>query len=677
MIQHHFSNRCAPAFGLAGLVLTAACLDEEGTSSNLYVPATTVTVVHTVFVPTPGTVAPAPVNTVPAVILQPTAVPSAEPELLVSVASEERAVPILGGTLSIDGNGKALVVDPDRDQLSIVDVAAGSLERTIAFADGDEPGRLVENTSGSAFVVLRRGAAVAEIDVAEGVLLRRHAVCAAPRGIAYDAERDLVVVACFNGELALIAADGSSTRLQLNSDDLRDVVIESPYYLVSRFKGAQVLVVNPDTGVVHDVLSPHGFNEPSVGNLVPSAGFRLSPISSGRVMLQHQRANQAPLVPVYYGPEGCVPGIVHSMVSVLDAAEYPPQVTVETTEAEQNGGSGSSSLGDAGSDAGSDAGRVAPAAVSSYVPAARSFRRFVAPSAERITDFAVDASAANYVAITNAGPTSEVRTSKFFEVVDGDCEEELAPAQKIDGQASAVAFAPDGTVLVQTREPAALHILAASGPIVVALSDSSRADTGHFLFHAKTTSGLACSSCHPEGGEDGNTWNFVGLGQRRTQVLWGGLLGTAPFHWVGEHADMQRVLDDTLTARMRGPTNLVLPEDAAARLGSWLDTIKAPLASAPLDETLSRGRAAFEKADCHSCHSGGSFTDNLSHDVGTGGLFQTPSLLGLAFRSPYLHNGCAKTIAERFTPCGGTTHGKNDLLNETEMEDLVAYLESL
>ena len=40
---------------------------------------------------------------------------------------------------------------------------------------------------------------------------------------------------------------------------------------------------------------------------------------------------------------------------------------------------------------------------------------------------------------------------------------------------------------------------------------------------------LACASCHPEGHDDGQVWNFSALGPRRTQSLAGGIAGTEPF----------------------------------------------------------------------------------------------------------------------------------------------------
>jgi hypothetical protein len=65
-------------------------------------------------------------------------------------------------------------------------------------------------------------------------------------------------------------------------------------------------------------------------------------------------------------------------------------------------------------------------------------------------------------------------------------------------------------------------------------------------------------------------------------------------------------------------------------------------------------------------------------DVGTGGSFKVPSLIGLAYTSPYLHNGCAATLADRFGSCGGgDQHGITSTLSSSQLSDLMAYLDSL
>ena len=92
-----------------------------------------------------------------------------------------------------------------------------------------------------------------------------------------------------------------------------------------------------------------------------------------------------------------------------------------------------------------------------------------------------------------------------------------------------------------------------------------------------------------------------------------------------------------------------------------------------------RGRDLFAgAAGCVTCHSGRRFTNNATVDVGTGGVFQVPSLVGVAHRAPFLHTGCAATLADRFGSCGGgDNHGATSGLGAADIADLVAFLSTL
>lgn len=71
-------------------------------------------------------------------------------------------------------------------------------------------------------------------------------------------------------------------------------------------------------------------------------------------------------------------------------------------------------------------------------------------------------------------------------------------------------------------------------------------------------------------------------------------------------------------------------------------------------------------------------TNNQTVDVGTGGRFQVPSLIGVGSRAPYLHDGCAPTLTDRFGACGGgDLHGVTSTLSPADVGDLVAYLKTL
>jgi cytochrome c peroxidase len=246
------------------------------------------------------------------------------------------------------------------------------------------------------------------------------------------------------------------------------------------------------------------------------------------------------------------------------------------------------------------------------------------------------------------------------------------------GQVVAVTYSSSGVLLAQTREPAALW--RADTGATVSLADDSRADTGHLIFHVNAGGGLACASCHPEGGEDGRVWNFACLGARRTQSIRGGISPTAPFHWDGSEANFSHLMDDVFSGRIAGP---VLSDAQKASLQSWIDTIPALPPTAGLDAAaVARGQALFDdpKVACATCHAGALLTNNTTVDVGTGQALQVPSLRGVAWRAPFMHTGCAATLADRFgaaTCGGGDQHGVTSTLTSAQVNDLTAYLESL
>jgi len=208
---------------------------------------------------------------------------------------------------------------------------------------------------------------------------------------------------------------------------------------------------------------------------------------------------------------------------------------------------------------------------------------------------------------------------------------------------------------------------------------------------SSSSTNVACSTCHLEGREDGHVWQFPD-GPRQTPALAGRhLLSTAPYHWSGEFTSLDAFNVHTITERMGGSG---LSPEAARQLDSFIDQLpfgENPLTTAMPTEAAARGRAAFDKAGCASCHSGELFTNNQNADVGTlavngsnpdNGLvmtrgFNVPSLLGIGRTAPYLHDGSAGTLEERIFNNPGDRHGVTSVLNDQEKSDLVLFLKSL
>jgi hypothetical protein len=578
--------------------------------------------------------------------------------------------PLSGGTLVVLADGHTAVAsDPERDQVYVVDVQAGAV-RAAALQAGDEPGRVVEDAAGRVHVVLRRGGAVASIDPASATIVARRAVCSAPRGIAYQATggpaNDVLEVACAGGELVTLpAGGGAAVRTVMLERDLRDVVVgPNGTLLVSTFRKAEALVVGAD-GKATSVLTPGSgpVSAPFMPqNKTPSVAWRMVSYDAtvGSVVMLHQTGVTDQIVPAPggYGGFGCG-GIVQPGVSVLAPGSDSPPVA---------GGLGGLSL-------------VVDVAVSpdkSKIALAAAGNADT-PGASTLVEGSVGqlTQAASTAGCVGGGPDGGVPLFGDGGVAADGGAAPSGPNQPV-GQVVAVAYSQAGVLFAQTREPA--NLWRADTGQTITLASSSRADTGHLIFHSNAGSGLACASCHPEGGEDGRVWNFACAGQRRTQSIRGGISQTAPFHWDGSEHDFSHLMDDVFTGRMSGP---MLNADQKTALQSWVDTIPAMPATENLDAAaVMRGSMLFHdtKVGCVTCHAGSLLTNNLNVDVGTGQMFQVPSLRGVSWRTPLMHNGCAATLADRFgdpTCSGGDKHGMTSTLTPAQLGDLTAYLESL
>ncbi len=223
---------------------------------------------------------------------------------------------------------------------------------------------------------------------------------------------------------------------------------------------------------------------------------------------------------------------------------------------------------------------------------------------------------------------------------------------------------------------------------------------------------ISCAACHNDGGHDGRTWDFTGLGEglRNTTDLRGKAgTGQGPAHWTGnfdEIQDFEKQIRDlgrgtglmsdvdfnagTRSQPLGAPKAEVSADlDALASFVSSLTTaVPSPnrAADGSLTAAAAAGREVFRTANCAQCHSGAGFTDsalNLFHNVGTlkpssgqrlgaalTGL-DTPTLRSVWNTAPYLHDGSAATLAAAVQAHQGVN------LNATDLANLVAYLSQI
>ncbi len=238
---------------------------------------------------------------------------------------------------------------------------------------------------------------------------------------------------------------------------------------------------------------------------------------------------------------------------------------------------------------------------------------------------------------------------------------------------------------------------------------------GKQLFHSSDDSRMsnaqwvACNTCHFEGEHDGRTWFFGFAGPRNTTSLLG-MIKTYPLRWSGEwdeSADSEFVIrkENFGTGLIEGELNCNLfPPDCINHppnqgrnydldaLSAFIDSLQMPLSpwhsnGEPLNESEMRGQALFNGSStgCIDCHPPPLYTDKKKHDVGTttideliGPEYDTSTLIGLYDSAPYFHDGSASTLYDALTfPSLGNEHDMSNLLSDTEIQDLIAYLLAL
>ncbi len=572
-------------------------------------------------------------------------------------------VPITGGTIHVTSDGRhAFVADPDRDRLVTVDLSTNEAIE-IPLQANDEPGRVIEDAAGRIHVALRRGGAMVDVDATTGEILGRRPVCAEPRGLAYDPAGDSIHVACTSGELVTFpAAGGDATRrLQLDRD-LRDVVVANGKLYISRFRTAELVEVDAAGVEINRIQSPDVrrldlsggelTNDPNNDGRVPAiaaVAWRTIALPDGNILMLHQRQVQRQLGTQQTGGygggcnfsfDGSSGGPVEAALTVVGPTDIPLA--------------------------------LAPA-----VFGALPVDLAVNPSGDRFA-----------VVLAGNHQVRQIRAIVTAHEDDNDCPfpndgDDVAPMIDDDlGTPTSVDYTPSGDLVVFYPEAPALVVHTPTNEAhTIMLPGQFGYDSGRAMFHQQTPVGLACASCHPEGREDGLVWQFD-FGARRTQSIAGGILARSPYHWAGDEADLGALMTDVFGHRMAAgtPTHSQL-----LSLGPWLDRVPAPAPLPVADQAaVDRGRAIFDSAEtqCSTCHSGPLLTNNARVDVGTGGVFKVPSLLGVAARAPFIHSGCAATLADRFDPAniacgGGEKHGHTSQLDAQQLSDLVAYLQSL
>jgi DNA-binding beta-propeller fold protein YncE len=559
-------------------------------------------------------------------------------------AKSTRALEVGGGTVLALSETRAAVSDGDGAQVWLIDLAGAKVERKIALGAGSAPGRMAVDANGTLYVALRGTGEVAAIDSQRGSVRSTTKVCGDPRGLAWDGTANSMRIACGDGTFGSIAVDGTLSTQRV-SPDLRDVLVTPDGLMATSFRSAQLVDVQGRGTKALDPGALAGGAANTTVSLTPHVAWRAVVGGDGSLIIAHQLSVDGPVENLRpAAPKGAPPTTgAYSSSAVPQACAPPcssPVVRSALTVVSPGG-----------------AGQLIELAGALPVDVA------VSPDGKEAA-----------VALYGAGLVDRVPLDGSTGVGLQSCVPQPQPGAVAVTDPTGVAYTPKGTLIIHSAHPSTVTIVSTDGTKAVELG-AGLEDPGQTFFHL-TVNGLACASCHPEGRDDGHVWNVAG-NARRTPSLAGGLLATAPFHWEGNLPDIDALVEDTFVKRMGGDKPSA---KTVIALGTWLDGIPKPAPTSTLPaKQIYRGQLVFEGAGCTGCHSGATMTSSLTLDVGTGGSFQVPSLRGVGARAPYLHDGRAQTLRQRFDPTmgGGDRHGLTSQLDDEQLGLLIGYLESL
>lgn len=598
-----------------------------------------------------------------AIDLAPQPVLPVETGLETEIAIKSAAArPLEAGLLAISPGGTfALASDDVGTAVHVIALSAEALTTSkVALEPGDEPGRAAL-TDTHAYITLPRAGAIAVVELSSSTLTDRLEVCASPQSAAVEGSS--LHVACRDGALVTLGLeDGLVERTIRLDDDLRDVLVVPGGLVVSRLATAELLWLDAEGAIIDRTAPPV-----SSGNEAAVA-WRTQLASDGRVLVAHQVDSDQQLSFGYSGGDcGSItqPTVTGFAPPGVELGKFPSQDGQPSDKARQVSRM-STPLGGGTFDV-----TVQGDQMILVFPGNEFRRRFELATLADPATFTDPA--AEPVPVAHSIHRFTIGVDDFECSVGSTAPEEdtAAPIAIVTAAAGPLV----GQSLVLSHSPATVRVL--DSTLQVRLHDEDRANTGLELFQMTVGSGISCASCHPGGRADARTWNLA-RGPRRTQPLEGGVSQRGAFHWDAEFTSFSDLIDDVMTGRM-GLLQELTTNSKAALLG-FLDGIPAAAAASSDDEGAARGRALFESeaTECSACHTGPNFSDNQAYDVGTGGAFVTPSLVGVGYREPLMHDGCATDLADRFGPCGGgDEHGKVSQLTDAEIADLVAYMKTL
>jgi hypothetical protein len=225
---------------------------------------------------------------------------------------------------------------------------------------------------------------------------------------------------------------------------------------------------------------------------------------------------------------------------------------------------------------------------------------------------------------------------------------------------------------------------------------------------AARQAGMSCGTCHVNGAGNGRLF-VPGMSSRRgnfdtTGPLFNpkadnhvfdpvripslrGARYLAPYGHDGRLASLRDFVRNVIVGEFSGPEPSPAILDAIVAYINDIDFLPNPLlthdgkltAASPAElhgEVLFNAPFPHEpRLSCAACHvPSGAFLDHAQHDVGSGGIFRTPTLRNADFNGPYFHDGRFDTYDQVVDHFDRTF----DLgLSSDDRADLVAYLTAI
>jgi len=603
--------------------------------------------------------------------------------------------------LSPDGT-KIYVADQDNGGLAVVNpnAASGHLD---FVKTGDRPERVIVRGA-NMFVSNRFSRTVTQLDASTHQVIRQIAVGAEPMGMDVSEDGKTLYVSHATGQ-AVHAIDTSNGQLKWTydaGDEVRAVtVLPDGRLYVPTYKTGSLHIVDGKTGSKLKMLTVKQPPQDSWRGPVERSPVDIEDLVvgvDGRVYIPHSQSNDNQLQPIvqryYIDPSNFTVSPGYTTVDVAtdtllteptdgQPAPFPPTMVASTTAY-----------------AGPKVAIIDPSGhylysvnyLSSNI-ALVALDRNVGPGSTQLGNSlgAYSPGGQGVQAVVNVGNgpngiaiSSDQRSAFVY--------------NSFDHTISVIAGDDSGLVVSRTIEG------------ITDINLPKNIQNGRVLFHSAsdprttdpTTGGVACASCHPNGREDGHTWQFA-EGERNTPSLVGkSLKDTKPYHWDGAFTEFDG-LEHVLQQRMGGSG--ITKEDFQDIL-DYLDSEPAPdnpnrATDGTLTELQKQGEELFKgKAACASCHTGEAKTDNQFWDVGTqfstiplsklelgAGSWQpsdrqptppnTPSLRGIFATAPYLHDGSMATLEARIRNNPGEKHGLTRNLTDDEVKALAAYLRAI